>query len=348
METAFIKGKMKALVWVASSKIGLQETEKPVPQEDEVLIRVRAAGICGSEVEGFLGKSDKRVPPLIMGHEFAGDIENSGAGEDDPLNGKRVVVEPYLSCGECEECLQGRDNLCPSRKLIGVHRPGGFAEYVAVPRKAVYVLPESLDYVGATIVEPLAVSVRLFHQNQRGLLKWVAIFGAGAQGLLALQVARTFGADTIISDINPSRLESARALGASAVIHAKEEDPVQKICEITKGRGIDLAVEAAGLSVTRQQALASLKQGGTVVLVGLGADEAMTTFNCIDVVNKELRVVGTYAYSTWEFLQAMDLLAREKINRAGWVEEIPLEKGPKAFEELARGEARAAKFVLIP
>ncbi len=348
METTSTKGKMKALIWVAPGKIGLQEKDVPTPQEDEVLIKVGAAGICGSEVEGFLGKSDKRVPPLIMGHEFAGNVKQSGAGEDDPLNGKRVVIEPYLTCGKCEECLQGRDNLCPSRQLIGVHRPGGFAEYVAVPRKAVYVLPESLDYVGATIVEPLAVSVRLFHQNQRGLLKWVAIFGAGAQGLLALQVARTFGADTIISDINPSRLESAKALGASAVIHAKEEDPVQKIYEITKGEYVDLAVEAAGLSVTRQQALASLKQGGTAVCVGLGADEAMTTLNFLDVVNKELRVVGAYAYSTWEFLQAMDLLARERIDRTGWIEEISLEEGPRAFEELARGQARVAKFVLIP
>ncbi len=342
------KGKMKALVWVAPRKIGLEEKDVPTPQESEVLIRVRAAGICGSEVEGFLGKSDKRVPPLIMGHEFAGDVVQSGAGADDPLNGKRVVVEPYLSCGKCEECLQGRDNLCPWRQLIGVHRPGGFAECVAVPRKAVYVLPESLDYVGASIVEPLAVPVRLFHQNQRGLLKWVAIFGAGTQGLLALQVARTFGADTIISDIIPSRLESAKTLGASAAIQAKEEDPVQKIHEITEGRGVDLAIDAAGLSITRQQALASLKRGGTAVCVGLGADEAMTSLNFLDVVNKELRVVGAYAYSTWEFLQAMDLLAHEKINRTGWVENIPLEEGPKAFEELARGEARAAKIVLIP
>jgi threonine dehydrogenase-like Zn-dependent dehydrogenase len=348
MEMVSTQGKMKALVWVALSKIDLQEVDKPVPQRDEVLIRVRAAGICGSEVEGFLGKSDKRIPPLIMGHEFAGDVEQSGAGVDDPLNSKRVVVEPYLTCGECEECLQGRDNLCPSRQLIGVHRPGGFAQYVAVPRKAVYVLPNNLDYVGGSIVEPLAVSVRIFQQNQRGLLKWVAIFGAGAQGLLALQVATMFGSETIISDINHSRLESATALGASAVIRADQEDPMQRIHEITEGGGVDLAIEAAGLSITRQQALASLKIGGTVVLVGLGADEAMTTFNCVDMINKELRVVGAYAYSTWEFLQAMDLLAREKINRTGWVEEISLEEGPKAFDELARGKARAAKIVLIP
>ncbi len=348
METASTQGKMKALVWVGPGKISLQDKEKPVPQRDEVLIRVRGAGICGSEVEGFLGKSGKRIPPLIMGHEFAGDVEQSGAGDDDPLNGKRVVVEPYLTCGECEECLQGRDNLCPSRQLIGIHRPGAFAQYVAVPRKAVYILPDGLDYVGGSIVEPLAVSVRLFQQNQRGLLKWVAIFGAGAQGLLALQVARMFASETIISDINHSRLESAKALGASAVIRANEEDPIQRIHEITEGRGVDLAIEAAGLSITRQQALASLKQGGTVVLVGLGADEAMTTFNCVDVVNKELSIAGTYAYSTWEFLQAMDLLARERIDRTGWVEEISQEEGPRAFEELARGEARVAKFVLIP
>jgi threonine dehydrogenase-like Zn-dependent dehydrogenase len=339
---------MKALVWVAPRKIGLQEADKPVPQADEVLIRVKAAGICGSEVEGFLGKSDKRIPPLIMGHEFAGDVEQSAADPNDPLNGKRVVVEPYLSCGKCEECLQGRDNLCTSRQLIGVHRPGGFAEFVAVPRKAVYVLPESLDYIGGSLVEPLAVSVRLFHQNQRGLLKWVAVFGAGAQGLLALQVARTFGADTIISDINPARLESAKATGAVAVIRADREDPVGRIREITDRRGVDLAIDAAGLSITRQQALASLKGGGTLGCVGLGADEAMTTLNFLDVVNKELRIVGTYAYTRWEFLQAMDLLARGKIQRTGWVEEIPLEEGPKAFEELARAKARAAKIVLIP
>ncbi len=341
-------GKMKALVWVGPGKIGLEETEKPVPQGDEVLIRVRAVGICGSEVEGFLGKSDKRVPPLIMGHEFAGDVEEWGPDTDGALNGKRVVVEPYLSCGRCDECIRGNDNRCFSRQLIGVHRSGGFAEYVAVPRKAVYELPQGLDYVEGSLVEPLAVSVRLFHQNQRGLLKWVAIFGAGTQGIVALQVAGTFGADSIISDINPARLQIVKALGASVVIHAKEEDPIQRIYEITDGRGVDLAIDAAGLSITRQQALASLKQGGTAVFVGLGVDEAMTSINCIDVVNKELRIAGTYAYTTWEFLQAMELLERGKIQKTGWVEEIPLEQGPEIFEELARGAPRAAKYVLIP
>jgi len=348
METASTQGKMKALVWVAPGKIAIQERDKPVLQRNEVLIRVRAAGICGSEIEGFLGKSEKRRPPLIMGHEFSGEIEQSRHGGNDLLNGKRVVVEPYVSCGECEECLQGHDNRCLFVKLIGVHRPGGFAEYVAVPRKSVYVLPDGLDYIGGCIVEPLAVSVRIFHQNRRGLLKWVAIFGAGAQGLLALQLARMFGSETIISDINHSRLEIAKALGASAVIRANEENPLQRIYEISKGRGVDLAIDAVGLSLTRQQALASLKKGGTAVFVGLGADEAMTTFNCLDVINKELRITGSYAYSTWEFLQAMDFLARERIDRTGWIEEIPLEEGPRAFEELSRGEARAAKIVLIP
>jgi threonine dehydrogenase-like Zn-dependent dehydrogenase len=348
MEETSSQETMKALVWVAPSKIGVQEVEKPVPQGEEVLIRVRAAGICGSEVEGFLGKSDKRTPPLIMGHEFAGDVVQSGPGVDDPLDGKRVVGEPYLSCGTCDECIQGHDNRCFSRELIGVHRPGAFSQYVTVPRKAAYILPDGLDFATGTIVEPLAVSVRLFHQNQRGLSKWVAILGAGTQGLLALQVAKSFGSETIISDINPSRLESARTLGASAVIRADKENTVQRIREITGGRGADLAIEAAGLSLTRQQALASLKQGGTAVFVGLGVDEAMTTFNCIDVVNKELRIAGSYAYSRWEFLQAIDLLERQRIQKTGWVEEIPLEKGPKAFEELARGQARVAKFVLIP
>jgi len=342
------RDKMRALVWVAPGKIGLQEVDKPVPQEDEVLIRVRAAGICGSEVEGFLGKSDKRIPPLIMGHEFAGDVEQSGAGGADPLNGKRVVVEPYLTCGECEECIQGHDNRCLFIELIGVHRPGGFAKYVAVPRKSVYVLPDGLNYIEGAIVEPLAVSVRIFHQNQRGLLKWVAIFGAGAQGLLALQMARMFGSETIISDINHSRLEIAKALGASAVIRANEEDPLQRIYEISKGRGVDLAIEAVGLSLTRQQALASLKKGGTAVFVGLGADEAMTTFNCLHLINKDLRIAGSYAYSRREFLRAMDLLERGKIQKTGWLEEITLEDGPRAFEELARGQANVAKFVVIP
>jgi threonine dehydrogenase-like Zn-dependent dehydrogenase len=137
-------------------------------------------------------------------------------------------------------------------------------------------------------------------------------------------------------------------LGATAVIPANDEDPIQRIYEITGGRGVDLAIDAAGLSITRQQALASLKQAGTAVLVGLGVDEAMTAFNCIDIVNRELRIAGTYAYTTWEFLQAMELLERGKVQKTGWVEEIPLEKGPEAFEELARGAPRAAKYVLIP
>jgi len=339
---------MKALVWAGPGRISLEERDKPVPQSDEVLIRVRAAGICGSEVEGFLGKSDKRKPPLIMGHELSGEVEQSGHGEDDVLNGKRVVVQPVLSCGKCEECIQGQENRCPLREVIGIHRPGGFAEYVAVPRKAVYMLPQSLDFVEGSIVEPLAISVRIFHQNQRGLLKWVAIFGAGAQGLCALQVARMFGSETIIVDINPSRLEVAQALDASAVIRVSERGPTQRIHEITGGRGVDLAIDAVGLAGTRQQALASLKQGGKAVFVGLGIDDAVTPLNCLDVVNKELQITGTYTYSNWEFLQAIDLLERQKIQKTGWIEERPLEEGPKAFEELVGGASRAAKIILVP
>ena len=339
---------MKALVLVETGKVRMEDRNKPIAKDDEVLIRVRASGICGSEVEGFLGKSDKRVPPLIMGHELTGDVTESGLAEDDSLIGQRVVVQPVISCGKCEQCIEGNITRCATRGLIGINRPGGFAEYVAVPRSSVYPLPEGLDYAGGTLTEPLAVIVRAFNQNQKGLIRWVSIFGAGTLGALALQIAKLVGAETIISDVNPLRLEAAKQLGAETVIRAHQEDPVQGALDATGGRGVDMAIDAVGQAITRQQCLASLKNGGVAVFIGLGKDHAVTPLNCLDIVNKELRITGSYAYSNWEFTQALNFLERQKIKRTGWVEEIPLEDGPKAFENLAAGASRAAKIVLMP
>ena len=201
---------MRALMYLGTRQMEMQEVEEPGVTHGHAVLKVGAASICGSDLHGFLGKSAKRVPPLIMGHEFTGEVVDLGRGADGLAIGDRVTINPILSCGRCDECLRGRTSICPHRTVIGIEHPGAFANYVSVPTVSCFRLPDHVGDLEGSMVESLSNALHIFDRSLHGFIRSVAVIGAGTQGLLALQVARHIGATRIaVTDRVPSRLALA-------------------------------------------------------------------------------------------------------------------------------------------
>lgn len=340
---------MQALVWLGPRDMVQRAEPMPKPAEDEVLISVRAVGICGSELSGFLGHNSLRVPPLIMGHECAGQVVKVTGGTfatgEEAMVGARVTINPLVVCGTCDRCSSGKSNLCRHRQLVGAHRPGAFAQYVAVPTRQCYPLPESLSLVAGALAEPLACSIHAVAlsgvQPQESLL----ILGAGPIGLCAVAAARAHGVEQIIvSDIAQQRLEMAQRWGASDIINAREQDVVTFVQERYPG-GVDRVIDAVGATHVRTQAIRAVIPGGRVVFIGLHDEESVLPANYI--IRQEIAVTGSFAYTDNDFAEAMDLLSRGVVQpSADWLEERPLSDGPSAFAELVDSKAKVAKIVL--
>jgi threonine dehydrogenase-like Zn-dependent dehydrogenase len=338
---------MKALVYTAPHQVEIQTCPDPKPKPDEAVLRVRASGVCGSDVLGFLGKSKKRVPPLILGHEMAGEVVETGSAVRDLAVGTRVAVFPLFTCGTCGPCRRGRTSVCPNRVLLGMNLPGGFAEYVAVPRAYLYPLPAGMDFLSGSMVEPLATSLNFFDHHVRGPIESAVVFGAGTQGILALQGAKVAGAKKLlIVDVNDARLEAARRVGATHAVNGKTADAVAAILEATGGEGCDVAVDTAGLTATRQQAVRTAARGGMVGLIGL--HDAVSEFDCMDLINREVAVHGVYAYPASSFRHSLDLIARKQVDVTSWVREFPLEEGQRLFERLTTQPGDLVKASLTP
>lgn len=341
---------MQALVWLGPRNM-VQRAE-PIPElaADEVLISVGAVGICGSELSGFLGHNSLRVPPLIMGHECAGQVVQATGGTffatgEIATVGARVTFNPLVVCGTCDRCLSGRSNLCRRRQLVGAHRPGAFAQYVAIPSRQCYTLPEHLSLVAGSLAEPLACSIRAVTLTEVKPQERLLILGAGPIGLCALAAARARGVEQIIiSDVDPQRLEIARHWGASAVINAREQDVVAYVQD-RYPLGVDCVIDAVGATPVRAQAIRAVMPGGRVVLIGLHDEESVLPTNYI--IRQEITVTGSFAYIDEDFAKAIELLIRGVVQpSADWLEERTLSDGPAAFEELVNGKARTAKIVL--
>ena len=342
---------MEALVWLGPRD--MVQRSVPVPQlaAGEVLISVGAVGICGSELSGFLGHNSLRVPPLIMGHEGAGQVVRAQGGTfatgEAATVGARVTFNPLVVCGTCDRCLAGRSNLCRRRQLVGAHRPGAFAQYVAVPARQCYLLPEGLSLVAGSLAEPLACSIRAVAHSGVKPQERLLILGAGPIGLLAVAAARIQGVEQIIvSDLEPQRLDIARRWGASDVINAREQDVVALVQERYPG-GVDTVIDAVGATSVRSQAIRAVVPGGRVVLIGLHDEESVLPANYL--IRQEITVTGSFAYTDSDFAKAIDLLVRGVVQPGvDWLEERPLSGGPSAFAELVDGKARTAKIVLTP
>lgn len=339
---------MDALVWLGPRRMELRQEPVPAPGPGEVLVAVEAAGICGSELSGYLGLNSLRRPPLIMGHEAAGRIVaavDAVLGDSTPARaGARVTFNPLVTCGACDRCRAGRANLCRNRSLISAHRPGAFATYVAVPAALCLPLPDHLSMVAGSLTEPLACSIRAV--AHAGAAERLVILGAGPIGLLCLVAARAAGvAQVLVSDVVESRLALARNWGATATVSARD-DVLAAIQAFAPG-GVDAAIDAVGLATTREQALRAVVPGGRVVYIGLHEEESLFAANYL--VRQEITLTGSFAYTSADFAHALALLATGHVPLEGdWLEERPLAAGPDSFEELLAGRARAAKIVLRP
>ncbi|HLY09986.1 MAG TPA: alcohol dehydrogenase catalytic domain-containing protein [Planctomycetota bacterium] len=337
---------MNALVYTAPHQVESQVHADPSPKPGEVVVRVRAAGVCGSDLLGFLGKSKKRVPPLILGHEIGGEVHSVGSGVTDLAKGQRVGIMPLITCGTCAYCKRGRNSVCEKRILLGMNVPGGFAEYTVAPRACIYPVSESMSYLKASMIECLATPVNLFENHVRGPIESAAVFGAGTQGILALQMAKVRGATTIFGiDVQPARLAVVERLGARP-LNAKAGDPVEAILKATNGQGCDVVVDAAGYSPARQQGLKITRRGGVLAFVGLS--DPVTEIDVMDVINREIEIHGIYGYAPADYLQALRLVTADTVDVSTWVKEFPLDQGPRILDQLTRQPGDLVKASFVP
>lgn len=339
---------MKAAVWYGGKDIRIENVPKPEIRDDEVLVRVRAAGICGSELHAYEGISERRKPPLVMGHEFAGEVADIGKQVEGFKKGDRVVIEPITRCGICEQCLRGRGNVCRNVKLLGLHVNGAFAEYVPAPARNSYKIPDNVSYEEASTSEPLAVAVHAANRAPVKLGDTVVIIGAGIIGLNTLQVAKLAGAGKVfVTDVVDYRLDFAKKLGADVVINSKIEDPVKRVMELTGTKGVDVALEAVGIQATVQQAMSMVGIGGKIIVIGML--EKTMPLGMLDVVVKELDIKGSYGYVPDDFKAALDIIDNRKADVKSLVTNVlPLNDIVKGFELLHKKVEGVIKVVLKP
>jgi threonine dehydrogenase-like Zn-dependent dehydrogenase len=310
---------MRAMVYTKPSTLEVLDVDEPVTKEGEVIVEVEACGICGSELHG-IAKPGFRRPPLIMGHEFSGR---------DP-QGRAVAVNPIVSCGECDLCLLGRPEVCRNRSVVGVNRPGAFAERVAVPERQLYELPESMDLKTGALVEPLANGLHAWRLAEAGPETRVGVLGAGTIGLATLLVAKHFGAHVTITDLSNERLAFAARLGADVAAPALEGE-------------FDVVFDAVGAGATRRASVQRLRPAGTTVWIGL--NEADAEFDALDVIRMEKRIIGSFAYSREDFGDAVLLAAEVDLN---WAASFDLGEGAEIFRELMEGRTDIVKALLRP
>lgn len=338
---------MKALLYEGPWQMPLREVERPEPGPEDVVVSVQAAGICGSDVHGFTGFTGRRQPPLVMGHEFGGVIAAVGERVGDFEIGDRVVVQPLLTCGKCENCRAGLANICTNRSGLGMNVNGAYAEAVRVPQKLLHRLPAGMSWEQSALVEPLAVGLRAVNRTPIALIDTVVIVGAGAIGLTTLIAARLRGAGTIIvTDLSPHRLELARRLGADVTVNVKESDPVAVVHEYSDGLGAHAAIEAVGVTATVQQSLALVRAGGHVTWIGNSQPDV--ELNMQQVVTRELTIRGTYGFNE-EFGRAIAAIDSGRVDVRPLIEKVaPLADGPALFQALAQGTLDAVKVILKP
>ena len=329
---------MKALVYTGPETLAYRDEPDPAVAGDEVLIRIEAAGICGSDMHAWHGHDPRRVPPMILGHELAGEIV---AG---PGIGSRVTVDPIINCGHCEYCLQGRDNLCANRRMIGMNRPGGFAQFMTTAARRVVELPATLDAREAALAEPAATVLHALDLGTRALRRPlpecnVLVQGGGAIGMLAALLLQGYG-------VRHVAVAETNVLRRASIARSTSADVFDPLVSTPPANAIELVVDAVGAKATRDSALAAVKPGGVIVHIGL-LDWA-SEIDMRKLTLAEITLIGSYTYSMLDVRAAVRGLAQGTFGDLGWVEERPMSEGAAAFRDLAQGRAAAAKIVLRP
>ena len=344
---------MKALVLTAYNELQLKEVPKPVPAEDEVLVHIKACAICGSDVHGYDGGSGRRQPPIIMGHEAAGVIEQVGCAVKGFAVGDRVTFDSTVFCGNCWYCRHGMINLCENRMVLGVScdeytNAGAMAEYAAIKARTLFRIPDAVSFEQAAMVEPLSIAVHAvstvapIRMGDRAV-----VIGAGTIGLLLTQAVRNAGVtELVVVDLDDRKLELAKALGATHVIHSGREDAAAEIRALCGGRGADIAFEAVGISQTLNTAIDSVRLGGSVVMVGNVARKAELPLQ--KCVTQQIALYGSCA-SSGEYDICLDLIAHRMVDVDSLISAaVPLADGAEWFDRLHAAEPGLIKVVLQP
>ena len=333
---------MKALVYTQPNEMQVLDRPYPSLDPDEVVLKIESVGICGSDMHAFHGHDPRRKPGLVLGHEFAGTIAESSS----PLftQGQRVTGNPLITCGHCEYCLQGRNNLCANRTMVGMTRPGAFAEFMSIPASSLIKIPEGLSLDAAALTEPAATAVHAINLSMRALPRpiqecRVLVLGGGAIGMLSALLLKHYGVDDVlVAEVNPLRRQAIEKHAACKTINPVEE----KVAE----NSYEFVMDCVGAVVTRNTALAAVKPGGVMMHVGL--QDWSSEIDMRKLTLAEITLLGTYTYSTIDLQATVNLLARHAFGDLTWVEKRSLEEGAKAFDDLHYGRTASAKVLLKP
>jgi len=333
---------MKALIYTQPDEIQMQERPEPTPADGEVLLKIEAVGICGSDMHAFHGHDPRRKPGLVLGHEFAGTIVESRSATHSV--GARVTGNPLITCGHCDYCVGGRDNLCANRTMVGMTRPGAFAELMSIPGASLIAVPQDLASEKAALTEPAATVVHAINRSlpflHRPLVECrVLVLGGGAIGMLAALLLKHHGArGTVVTEVNPKRRQAIEKHAAAATCDPRAAAP--------DADAFDYVIDAVGSKVTRVAALKAVKPGGVIMHVGLQDWESEIDMRKLTL--SEIALLGAYTYATADLRAAVRLLQEGAFGDLSWIETRNLAEGPQAFADIAAGNIASAKVVLLP
>jgi 2-desacetyl-2-hydroxyethyl bacteriochlorophyllide A dehydrogenase len=333
---------MKALVYTAPRQMTLQERPYPKIEDGEVVLRIDAVGICGSDMHAWHGHDPRRLPGLVLGHELAGTVVESATGQVKP--GTRVTANPLITCGTCEYCVQGRNNLCANRTMVGMTRPGAYAEFMSIPASSLIDIPQDMSALQAALAEPAATALHAINLITRALTRplpecRVLVIGGGAIGMLSALLLRSYGcADVTMAEVNPLRRESAERYAQCASFDPLQSSPTQDAFAVV--------IDAVGAVATRKAALAAVKPGGVVMHIGL--QDWASEIDMRKLTLAEITLLGTYTYTTADMRATVKALYRGAFGALEWVETRPMSEGAQAFNDLEAGRTSSAKVVMVP
>ncbi len=333
---------MRALVYTRPNEVQLQERPMPQPAPGEVVLAIEAVGICGSDMHAWHGHDPRRQPGLVLGHEFVGRIVESAAPGFDV--GTRFTGNPLIVCGSCEYCVQGRNNLCAKRTMVGMTRPGAYAEFMSIPAASLIGMPQSLSYRAAALTEPAATAWHAINLTMRALVRplhecRVLVIGGGAIGMLAALLLRHLGVlHVTLAELNALRRDAVARHARCQTIDPRHAPPAEA--------SFDVVIDAVGAKATRTQALTAVKPGGVVMHVGL--QDWASEIDMRKLTLAEITLLGTYTYTTADLRATVAALADGALGDLSWVEERPLAQGQQAFLDLEQGRCAAAKVLLRP
>jgi 2-desacetyl-2-hydroxyethyl bacteriochlorophyllide A dehydrogenase len=330
---------MKALVYTGPHAIEYRDQPDPELAAGEVVLRIDAVGICGSDMHAYHGRDPRRVPPMVLGHEFAATIAQG------PGAGRRVTGNPLIICGVCDYCVQGRNNLCSNRSMVGMTRPGAFAEMMSIPTASLIDIPQDMDAVKAALTEPAATVLHALNLSLRALSRPLPecstlILGGGAIGMLMALLVRSYGGNELaVAETNPLRRASIER-----AVRCRTFDPREK--GASREASVDYVVDAVGASATRTAALAAVKPGGVIMHIGL--QDWASEIDMRKLTLAEITLIGTYTYTTADLRATVRALAQGVFGDLAWVEQRSLSDGNRAFADLDAGKTASAKIVLRP